>query len=54
MPETDKCQLVIDQLEKDPSNWRGPKTVKDVIAFDTGIHLTRFIPALTWYILTDT
>ncbi len=41
LPETVKRQLVLDQLEKDPANKKGPKTVKEAIAFDTGIHLTR-------------
>lgn len=41
MPESDKRQLVLDQLEKDPSNRKGPKSIKKAIAFDTGVHLTR-------------
>ena len=41
LPETVKRQLVLDQLEKDPGNRKGPKLIKEAIAFDTGLHLTR-------------
>jgi hypothetical protein len=42
MPEVDRRQLVVDQMSKDPKAQRGPRLVKEGIAFDTGIHLTRY------------
>ena len=41
LPEAEKRQLVLDQLEKDPSRKRGLANIKARIAFDYGIHLTR-------------
>ncbi|KAL0567778.1 hypothetical protein V5O48_014215 [Marasmius crinis-equi] len=41
MSEVEKRQLVADQLAKDPSRRKGPAIMKEAIAFDTGIHLTR-------------
>jgi hypothetical protein len=37
-----KKKLVIDQLERDPLGRLGPRLVKEAIAMDTGIHLTRY------------
>ncbi|RDB24968.1 hypothetical protein Hypma_007391 [Hypsizygus marmoreus] len=34
-------QLVLDQMAKDPTSQRGPKTVKEGILFDTGKHVKR-------------
>ncbi|KAM5544110.1 hypothetical protein V8D89_002296 [Ganoderma adspersum] len=41
MPESTKRQLVLDQLEKHPMGGLGPRRVKEAIANDTGVHLTR-------------
>jgi len=41
LAETIKRQLVLDQMAQDPTSGRGPRTIKEGIAFDTGIHLTR-------------
>ncbi|KAJ7592636.1 hypothetical protein C8J56DRAFT_929099 [Mycena floridula] len=41
LPETTKRQLVLDQMAQDPAGNRGPRTVKEGIARQTGIHLTR-------------
>jgi len=43
MPEVDQCQLVVNQMLKDSKAQRGPRLVKEAIAFDTGIHLTRYV-----------
>ncbi|KAF9461875.1 hypothetical protein BDZ94DRAFT_791699 [Collybia nuda] len=40
-PEIVRRQLVVDQMSKDPSSSAGPRTVRERIAFDTGILLTR-------------
>lgn len=41
LPLDEKRQLVLDQLEKDPTKKRGLANIKARIAFDNGIHLTR-------------
>ncbi|KZP06766.1 hypothetical protein FIBSPDRAFT_914630 [Athelia psychrophila] len=41
LPETVKRQLVLDEMGKDPLAKLGPRTVKDNIRDETGIHLTR-------------
>ncbi|KIK93988.1 hypothetical protein PAXRUDRAFT_143845 [Paxillus rubicundulus Ve08.2h10] len=41
LPETVKRQLVLTQLSRDPAKKLGPRTIKQLIAKDTGIHLTR-------------
>ncbi|KAK7018706.1 hypothetical protein VNI00_018299 [Paramarasmius palmivorus] len=41
LPETEKRQLIFDQMAKDPSRMQGPRTIKEGIAFDQGVHLTR-------------
>ncbi|KAH7904483.1 hypothetical protein BJ138DRAFT_1019103 [Hygrophoropsis aurantiaca] len=41
LPTTVKRQLVLDQLEKDPLNRQGPRTVREGIATATGQILTR-------------
>ena len=41
LAETIKRQLILDQMAKDPTSGWGPRLVKERIAFDTGIHLTR-------------
>ena len=43
LSEPIKQQLVLDQLAKDPLGNHGPRLVKEGIAFDTGIHLTRCV-----------
>lgn len=40
-PEVAKRQLVLDQMAKDPNSRQGPATIKEGIAFSTGVHLTR-------------
>jgi hypothetical protein len=47
LSEPVKKQLVLDQLAKDPLGNHGPRTVKEGIAFDTGIHLTRCVVEFT-------
>lgn len=41
LPE--KRQLIVDQLAKDPSSHRGPKTVQANILYETGVNLTRYV-----------
>lgn len=41
LPENVKRQLVLDQLEKDPSRQQGPALIKEGIRMTTGIDLTR-------------
>lgn len=41
MPLPEKRQLVLDELAKDPTSRRGPKTVGEGIVLNTGVHLTR-------------
>jgi hypothetical protein len=41
LPETVKRQLVLTQMSKDPERKLGPRMIKQLIARDTGIHLTR-------------
>ncbi|KAF8486785.1 hypothetical protein DFH94DRAFT_796573 [Russula ochroleuca] len=40
-PLVTKCQMVLDQMAKDPTSRQGPKTIQEGILFDTGISLTR-------------
>jgi hypothetical protein len=42
-PDVMKRQLVLDQMAKDPTSRQGPQTVREGIAFDTGIKLTRCV-----------
>lgn len=42
LPETVKRQLVITQMLKDPEKKLGPRMIKQLIARDAGIHLTRY------------
>ncbi|KAF5386057.1 hypothetical protein D9615_002423 [Tricholomella constricta] len=41
MSESDKRQLVLDQMSQDPTGRRGPRLTREAIIFNTGIHLTR-------------
>ncbi|THH28616.1 hypothetical protein EUX98_g5570 [Antrodiella citrinella] len=41
MSENEKRQLLMDQLAKDPGRTRGPRTIKEAIAHETSVHLTR-------------
>ncbi|KIJ14659.1 hypothetical protein PAXINDRAFT_169591 [Paxillus involutus ATCC 200175] len=41
LPETVKRQLVLTQMSKDPGKKLGPRMIKQFIAKETGIHLTR-------------
>ncbi|KJA25629.1 hypothetical protein HYPSUDRAFT_85343 [Hypholoma sublateritium FD-334 SS-4] len=41
MPTEDRRQLVLDAMAKDPARRQGPSSVKEAIAFGTGVHLTR-------------
>jgi hypothetical protein len=43
LPEDFKRQLVLDQMRKDPSGAKGPRSVKLGIYKDTGIQLTRCV-----------
>ncbi|KAJ3903978.1 hypothetical protein F5879DRAFT_922647 [Lentinula edodes] len=39
MPDLDKRQLVFDEMAKDPK--RGPRTIKECLSMEHGVHLTR-------------
>lgn len=41
LADTVKRQLVLDQMAKDPGRRQGPDLIKEGIAFDRGIHLSR-------------
>jgi hypothetical protein len=41
LPTEQRRQLVLDQMAKDPTRRQGPSMVKEAIAFNTGIHITR-------------
>ncbi|EDR05063.1 uncharacterized protein LACBIDRAFT_330157 [Laccaria bicolor S238N-H82] len=41
LPANVKRQLILDQMAQDPAGRQGPSTVKEAIAWNTGIHLTR-------------
>jgi hypothetical protein len=40
MSETDKRQLVLDQMSQDPTGRRGPVLKREAIIFHTGVRLT--------------
>lgn len=40
-PETVRRQMVFDQMTKDPSRMRGPRTNVENILADTGLRFTR-------------
>lgn len=41
LPEAVKRQMVLKQLAKDPTGKQGPRTIKEAIARDEGVHITR-------------
>ncbi|EGO04019.1 hypothetical protein SERLA73DRAFT_175751 [Serpula lacrymans var. lacrymans S7.3] len=41
LPDNVKRQLVLNQMAKDPTKKLGPRMIKQLIARETGIHLTR-------------
>ncbi|EDR06854.1 uncharacterized protein LACBIDRAFT_328609 [Laccaria bicolor S238N-H82] len=41
LPDDQKCQPILDQMAKDPAGCHGPSLIKEAIAHETGIHLTR-------------
>jgi hypothetical protein len=43
MSETDKCQLVLDQMSQDPTGRRGPVLTREAIIFHMGVHLTQSV-----------
>lgn len=43
LPETVKRQLVLTQMSRDPEKKLGPRMIKQLIARETGIHLTRCV-----------
>ena len=43
LPQHTKENLVLDQMEKDPSRISGPRVVKEEIARNTGVHLKRYV-----------
>ena len=43
LPDDQKRQLILDQMAKDPAGGCGPSLIKEAIAHETGIHLTRFV-----------
>jgi hypothetical protein len=42
-PDNVKCQLVLDQMAKDPTRRSGPCVVTEDIVRKTGVHLTRCV-----------
>jgi len=46
LPVTTKRQLILDQMAKDPTRRQGPDSIKERIAFEQGVHISRdFITA---------
>ena len=43
MPDTEKRQYVLDQMAKDPTSKQGPRTIKEGIANEYGVHLTKYV-----------
>jgi hypothetical protein len=43
MSETNKCQLVLNQMSQDPTGHRGPVLMREAIIFHMGVCLTQFI-----------
>ena len=43
MSETDRRQLVLDQMSQDPTGHRGPVLTREAIIFHTGVRLTRSV-----------
>lgn len=41
LPPIEKRQLVLNQLAKDPAQRKGPQSIKEAIALETGVLLTR-------------
>lgn len=41
MPVIDSTQLIVSALEDDPQQNRGPQTIKQHIASERGVHLSR-------------
>ncbi|TFK78072.1 hypothetical protein K466DRAFT_507789, partial [Polyporus arcularius HHB13444] len=41
LPETEKRQLILDQMAKHPTRGLGPRRMKEAIALDSGVQLTR-------------
>ncbi|KAF9060796.1 hypothetical protein BDP27DRAFT_1429663 [Rhodocollybia butyracea] len=46
MSDLDKCQLVLNEMAKDPNGKCSPRTIKEILALEQSVHLTRFV----WYI----
>lgn len=42
LPADVKRQLILDQMAQDPAGRQGPSTIKEAVAWNTGIHLTRW------------
>ena len=42
LPDTQKRQLIMDQMSKHPTSGLGPRRMQEAIAGDTGIQLTRY------------
>ena len=43
LPESVKRQLLLKQMAKDPTGKQGPRTIKEGIAHDKGVHIMRYI-----------
>ena len=43
LSEPVKVKLVMDQMAKDPLSRCGPRLIKEGLALETGVHLTRFV-----------
>jgi hypothetical protein len=42
LPSIVKAKLVLEQMEKDPLGRLGPRTIKERLSLDTGVHLSRY------------
>lgn len=43
LSDTTKRQMVLNQMVKDPTGKRGPRTIKEGIAHDEGTHMTWYV-----------
>jgi len=43
IPHHLQAQLILDEITRDPTGQKGPQTIKQDIAFNTGINLTRSV-----------
>lgn len=46
MPDLDKRQFVLDEMAQDPNRKRGPRTIKERLALEHNVHLTRSVRSI--------